>query len=51
MNRRYCLALDLKNDPDLIRQYEEHHKKNSDVTSMKGKRYLLVIIQMNSGNQ
>ena len=26
MNRRYCLALDLKNDPDLIRQYEEHHK-------------------------
>ena len=26
MNQRYCLALDLKNDPDLIRQYEEHHK-------------------------
>ena len=25
--KRYCLALDLKNDPDLIRQYEEHHKK------------------------
>ena len=26
MNRRYCLALDLKNDPELIRQYEAHHK-------------------------
>lgn len=26
MNRKYCLALDLKNDPELIRQYEEHHK-------------------------
>ena len=26
MNRRYCLALDLKNDPELIQQYEEHHK-------------------------
>ena len=25
--KRYCLALDLKNDPDLIRQYEEHHKR------------------------
>ncbi len=23
---RFCLALDLKNDPELIRQYEEHHK-------------------------
>jgi len=27
MSKRYCLALQLKNDPDLIRQYEEHHKK------------------------
>jgi L-rhamnose mutarotase len=27
MTKRYCLALQLKNDPDLIRQYEEHHKK------------------------
>ena len=23
---RYCLALDLKDDEELIRQYEEHHK-------------------------
>ena len=25
--KRYCLTLDLKDDPELIRQYEEHHKK------------------------
>jgi L-rhamnose mutarotase len=25
--KRYCLALDLKDDPELIREYEEHHKK------------------------
>ena len=25
--KRYCLALNLKNDDQLIRQYEEHHKK------------------------
>lgn len=24
--KRYCLTLDLKNDPQLIREYEEHHK-------------------------
>lgn len=24
--KRYCLTLDLKDDPKLIRQYEEHHK-------------------------
>ncbi len=24
---RYCFTLDLKNDPEFIRQYEEHHKK------------------------
>ena len=24
--RRYCLALDLKNDPQLIAEYEDHHK-------------------------
>ena len=23
---RYCLALDLKNDPGLIREYEDYHK-------------------------
>jgi len=27
MSKRYCLALQLKNKPDLIHQYEEHHKK------------------------
>ena len=25
--KRYCLALDLKNDPQLIKEYEEHHRK------------------------
>src|SRR5579862_8805434 len=25
--KRYYLTLDLKNDPQLIQQYEEHHKK------------------------
>lgn len=25
MNRRYCLTLDLKNDPELIREYKHHH--------------------------
>ena len=25
--KRYCLTLDLKNDPELILQYEKHHKK------------------------
>jgi len=24
--KRYCLTLDLIDDPDLIREYEEHHK-------------------------
>lgn len=24
--KRYCLALDLKNDPDLIKTYKEYHK-------------------------
>lgn len=24
--KRYCLALDLKNDPDLIETYKEYHK-------------------------
>lgn len=26
MTRRYCLALDLKDDPDLIAEYERHHE-------------------------
>ncbi len=25
--KRYCLALDLKEDPELIAAYEEHHRK------------------------
>ena len=25
--RKYCLTLELKNDPQLIQQYEEHHRK------------------------
>jgi L-rhamnose mutarotase len=24
--KRYCLALDLKDDPALIKEYEDHHK-------------------------
>jgi len=27
MNRRYCLTLDLKDDPELIEQYKKHHEK------------------------
>ena len=27
MSRRYCLALDLKDDPDLIAEYERHHER------------------------
>jgi L-rhamnose mutarotase len=27
MNRRYCLTLDLKNDPALIEEYKRHHRK------------------------
>lgn len=27
MSRRHCLALDLKNDPALIAEYEEHHRR------------------------
>ena len=27
MNKRYCLTLQLKEDPDLIREYEEYHRK------------------------
>ena len=27
MSRRYCLTLDLKNDPDLIREYERYHQQ------------------------
>jgi L-rhamnose mutarotase len=27
MNRRYCLTLDLKNDPALITEYKRYHEK------------------------
>jgi L-rhamnose mutarotase len=27
MNRRYCLALDLKDDPELIAEYRRYHEK------------------------
>lgn len=27
MTRRYCLALDLKDDADLIAEYERHHRQ------------------------
>lgn len=27
MSRRYCLALDLKDDPDLIAEYERYHER------------------------
>ncbi len=27
MNRRYCLTLDLKNNPALIAEYKAHHQK------------------------
>jgi len=26
MSRRYCFALDLKDDPDLIAEYEQYHR-------------------------
>jgi L-rhamnose mutarotase len=26
MNRRFCLTLDLKDDPELIREYRRHHQ-------------------------
>jgi len=26
IERRFCLALDLKDDPDLIQEYERHHQ-------------------------
>ncbi|REE02005.1 L-rhamnose mutarotase [Marinoscillum furvescens] len=43
--KRYCFALDLKNDPELIAKYIEHHEqvwpeivdsiRNSGITSME----------------
>ncbi|HEV8081762.1 MAG TPA: L-rhamnose mutarotase [Chitinophagaceae bacterium] len=47
--KRYSLTLDLRNDPELIQQYEEHHKKvwpeiiksikNAGIKSMQIYRY------------
>jgi L-rhamnose mutarotase len=47
--KRYCLALDLKDDPSLIAQYEAHHKtvwpeiissiKNSGIENMEIYRF------------
>jgi L-rhamnose mutarotase len=58
--KRFCLALDLKNDPALMLQYEEHHKKvwpeilesirNSGIESMEIYRYsnrLFMIMETN----
>src|SRR5436309_381314 len=58
--KRYCLTLDLKDDPELIRQYEKHHKnvwpeilesiKNSGIESMEIYRFgtrLFMIMEVN----
>ncbi|MEO8568943.1 MAG: L-rhamnose mutarotase [Ginsengibacter sp.] len=58
--KRYSLTLNLKNDPELIRQYEEHHKKvwpeivrsikNAGIESMEIYRYetrLFMIMEVN----
>jgi L-rhamnose mutarotase len=58
--KRFCLALDLKNDPGLILQYEEHHKKvwpeiidsirDAGIESMQIYRYanrLFMIMEVN----
>ncbi len=29
--KQYCLALDLKDDPEMIAEYEEHHRRVSPV--------------------
>ncbi len=55
--KKYCLALDLKDDQELIKQYEEHHKnvwpeiiksiKNSGIESLDiyrtGNRLFLIM--------
>ena len=59
--RRYCLTLDLKNDPELIRQYEEYHKavwpeilasiKDSGIQHMEIYRFanrLFMIMEVNA---
>ena len=59
-NKIYCLTLDLKNDPDLIRQYEQYHRqvwpeiigsiKDSGIENMQIFRYdarLFMILEVN----
>jgi len=58
---RYCLTLDLKDDPALIREYEEHHQnvwpeilasiRNSGITNMEIYRHgtrLFMIMETDS---
>jgi L-rhamnose mutarotase len=58
--KRYCLTLDLKNDPELIREYEKFHKevwpeiissiRDSGITNMQIYRYesrLFMIMEVN----
>ena len=58
--KRYSLTLDLKNDPEMIRQYEEHHRKvwpeiissikNAGIENMQIYRYetrLFMIMEVN----
>ena|ERR1700744_6062659 len=58
--RRYCLTLDLKNDDQLIAEYEHHHKqiwpeiiesiKGSGIENLKIYRYqtrLVMIMEVN----
>lgn len=60
--KRYCLALDLKNDSQLIQEYEAHHKKvwpeilksikDSGITSMEIYRWenrLFMIMETDDG--
>jgi len=60
--KRYCLTLDLRNDPALIRQYEEHHKavwpeiiesiKDAGIEQMEIYRHgarLFMIMEVNDG--
>jgi len=59
--KRYCLTLDLKNDPRLIKEYEEHHQqiwpeirtsiKDSGIEQMEIYRYgnrLFMIMDVNN---
>ena len=58
--KTYCLTLTLKNDPELIREYEEHHKavwpeiirsiKDAGIENMQIYRYgtrLFMIMEVN----